>query len=139
MKRGNLLNSEISSIISGMGHTDGLTIADAGLPIPDVCYRIDLAVKPGLPHFTDVLKTVLEELCVEKILLAEEIQSVNPEGLEEIIGVLADYEKESGYKPAISYIPHEEFKKETARTKAVVRTGEVMPYANIILYSGVTF
>ena len=85
------------------------------------------------------LKPFWKNSAWKKIILAEEIQTVNPEGLEEIIGILADYEKESGYKPAISYIPHEEFKKETARTKAVVRTGEVMPYANIILYSGVTF
>ncbi|OQY31485.1 MAG: D-ribose pyranase [Spirochaetaceae bacterium 4572_59] len=139
MKRGNMLNSEISAVISRMGHTDGLTIGDAGLPISDECKRIDLAVRPGLPKFTEVLETVLEELCVEKILLAEEIRSVNPEGMEEILGIMAEYEKKTGYKPAMTFVPHEEFKKMTASTKAVVRTGEVMPYANIILYSGVTF
>lgn len=139
MKRGNMLNSEISTVISCMGHTDGLTIADAGLPIPDECKRIDLAVKPGLPLLKDVLETVLEELCVEKVLLAEEIRKSNPEGLEEILGILAEYEKKSGYKPAMAFVPHEAFKKASASTKAVVRTGEVTAFANIILYSGVTF
>ena len=33
MKKGKLLNSEISSVISQMGHTDSLTIGDCGLPI----------------------------------------------------------------------------------------------------------
>lgn len=139
MKRGNMLNSEISAVISRMGHMDGLTIGDAGLPIPEGCRRIDLAVRPGLPPFTDVLETVLEELCVEKILLAEEIRSVNPEGLDEILGILAEYEKKTGYKPAMTFVSHEKFKKKTASTKAVIRTGEVSAYANIILYSGVTF
>ena len=139
MKRGLLLNSEISAVIARMGHTDGLTIADAGLPIPELSRRIDLAVQPELPRFSQVLGTVLKELCVEKVLLAEEIREANPEGLEEILEILADYEKESGYKPAMIFVSHEDFKKATADTKAIVRTGEILPFANIILYSGVTF
>ena len=139
MKRGILLNSQISAVIAAMGHTDGITIADAGLPIPEGTKRIDLAVQPGLPRFAQVLGTVLKELCVEKVLLAEEIRDENPEGLEEILEILAEYEKESGYKPAMIFVSHQDFKKATAGTKAVIRTGEILPYANIILYSGVTF
>ena len=139
MKRGKLLNSEISAVIARMGHTDSLTIADAGLPIPDGCQRIDLALTEGIPAFKDVLTVVLEELCVEKIVLAEEIRNINPEGLEDILGLLADYEAQSGYKPSLTFISHEEFKEETEVSKAVIRTGETMPYSNIILYSGVTF
>ena len=91
MKRGKLLNGEISTVIASMGHTDSLTIGDAGLPIPGDCQRIDLALTAGIPAFKDVLATVLEELCVEKIILAEEIRNKNPEGLEEILTLLADY------------------------------------------------
>ena len=36
-------------------------------------------------------------------------------------------------------IGHEEFKNMTKESKAVVRTGECTPYANIILKSGVVF
>jgi len=39
----------------------------------------------------------------------------------------------------IQYVSHEEFKKMTSHCKAVIRTGEATPYANIILYSGVNF
>ncbi|MFR9064882.1 MAG: RbsD/FucU domain-containing protein [[Clostridium] scindens] len=39
----------------------------------------------------------------------------------------------------IEEIPHEEFKEKTKLSKAVIRTGEYRPYANIILQSGVTF
>lgn len=42
MKKSVLINSEISSIISKMGHTDMLTICDSGLPIPKNVERIDL-------------------------------------------------------------------------------------------------
>ena len=37
------------------------------------------------------------------------------------------------------YVPHEEFKKRSSESKAVVRTGEFTPYANIILVAGVVF
>ncbi len=34
MKKGALLNSEISHVVSRLGHTDSLVICDAGLPVP---------------------------------------------------------------------------------------------------------
>ncbi|MFK5080878.1 RbsD/FucU domain-containing protein, partial [Glaesserella parasuis] len=34
---------------------------------------------------------------------------------------------------------HNEFKHQSNQAKAVVRTGECSPYANVILYSGVPF
>jgi D-ribose pyranase len=36
-------------------------------------------------------------------------------------------------------VSHEEFKEMTKKAKAVVRTGEFTPYANIILVAGVDF
>lgn len=42
MKKGKLINSELSSVIAKMGHTDLLTICDSGLPIPKDVQRIDL-------------------------------------------------------------------------------------------------
>ncbi|MDR6296496.1 D-ribose pyranose/furanose isomerase RbsD [Pantoea dispersa] len=49
MKKGRLLNAEVSHVIARLGHTDTLTIADAGLPIPAGPQRIDLALTPGTP------------------------------------------------------------------------------------------
>ena len=53
MKKGQLLNQHISAIIAGMGHTDELVIADAGLPIPEGTNRVDLALTKGIPAFLD--------------------------------------------------------------------------------------
>jgi D-ribose pyranase len=39
----------------------------------------------------------------------------------------------------ITTITHEAFKERLKRCKAVIRTGEQTPYANIILKSGVVF
>ena len=51
MKRQGILNSDISRVLSYMGHTDTICIGDCGLPIPDETERIDLAVKFGQPSF----------------------------------------------------------------------------------------
>ena len=44
-----------------------------------------------------------------------------------------------GHQVNIQYISHESFKARTLQSKAVVRTGECSPYANIIFQSGVVF
>ena len=44
MRKTALLNSNISEVISKMGHTDGLAIGDCGLPIPESTQRIDIAL-----------------------------------------------------------------------------------------------
>lgn len=129
VKRGGLLNAELSRVIATLGHTDGLVICDAGLPIPSATQRIDLAVTPGVPEFLAVLDAVFKEVIVEGALLAEEIQTESPalhRALLERLGGIA-----------VTYVPHEEFKRRTASARAVVRTGECTPYANVILYSGV--
>ena len=49
MKKIGILNQPISSVIAGLGHTDTLVVADAGLPIPQETQRIDLALVEGIP------------------------------------------------------------------------------------------
>lgn len=131
MKKSVLINSEISSVIAKMGHTDMLTICDSGLPIPRNVERIDLALKHGIPTFLDTLDTVLEELQVEEIVIATEIKSVSNDMYREI--------QKRFENVKITTVAHEEFKVMTKESMAIIRTGEFTPYANIILKSGVVF
>lgn len=133
MKRHGILNSDISRVLSYMGHTDCICIGDCGLPIPDETERIDLAVKFGVPTFMDVLKEVGDDMKIEKIVLAEEIKEHNPQVLAEI----TEYFK--GQDVEVEYVSHVGLKQMTRECKAVIRTGETTPYANIILQSGCIF
>ncbi len=137
MKRNGILNAEISRVLSYMGHTDLICIGDCGLPIPEETERIDLAVKFGQPSFMDVLKEVGQDMKVEKIVLAEEIKSENPKILEEIQSYFV--QKPENTNMEIEFVSHTELKKQTKECKAVIRTGETTPYANIILQSGCIF
>lgn len=139
MKKGVLLNSAISNVISRLGHTDTITIADAGLPIPNSVERIDLALTQGIPDFMSVLQTVTHEMQVEAVMLAEEIKNINPILFSEITTYLHLLEQQQKKPIRILYATHEELKKHLTENKAVIRTGECSPYANIILFSGVTF
>lgn len=131
MRKGKLLNSNIVSTLSRMGHTDQIVIADAGLPIPEGVERIDLALIKGTPGFLETVKAIEQDMVIEKIILAEEIKEENPNVLKALEMLFSDVELE--------FVAHEVFKQKTAVSKAVVRTGECTPYANIILQSGVDF
>jgi len=129
MKKTALINSEVSYVIASLGHMDMLVIADAGLPIPAETKRIDLALTRGIPSFLDTLRVVLEEMHVEKALVSVEVKQASPKIYAAICAQLGEI--------PIEAIPHKEFKAMTSSAKAIVRTGEYTPYANVILVSGV--
>lgn len=133
MKKAGILNSDISRVLSYMGHTDTIAIGDCGLPIPDEVERIDLALAFGVPTFMQTLKVVAEDMKVEKIILAEEIKTQNPEVLRQVEELFAGAEIE------VEFVSHTELKEKTWDCKAVIRTGEITPYANIILQAGCIF
>ncbi|MGX7124729.1 D-ribose pyranase [Enterococcus viikkiensis] len=131
MKKTKVINSDISRVIAQMGHFDLLSIGDAGMPVPQTTEKIDLAVDNGIPSFMDVLNNVLEELEVQRIYLAEEIKTENPAMLKKIQDRLPE--------TPVTFIPHSEMKANLKDSHAFIRTGEMTPYANILLESGVVF
>lgn len=133
MKKTGILNSDISRVLSYMGHTDTIAVADCGLPIPEETERIDLCVEFGKPSFMEILKVVTADMKIEKIILAEEIKEKNPALLKEINSFFASLNVD------VQYICHTELKTKTKDCKAVIRTGETTPYANIILQSACIF
>ncbi len=62
MKKNGILNSEISRVLSYMGHTDCIAIGDCGLPIPNETERIDLALAFGIPTFMQTLEIVAKDM-----------------------------------------------------------------------------
>ncbi|MGM0747913.1 D-ribose pyranase [Bacillus atrophaeus] len=131
MKKHGILNSHLAKILADLGHTDKIVIADAGLPVPDSVLKIDLSLKPGIPGFKDVTELLTEEMVVEKITAASEIKTANPQ--------IANFIENQFKKQPVEYLSHEEFKQLTKEAKAIIRTGEVTPYANCILQAGVIF
>ncbi|MGR5140395.1 D-ribose pyranase [Photobacterium sp. DNB23_23_1] len=139
MKKSALINSELSYLVATLGHTDEVTVCDAGLPVPDETQRIDLALIPGVPTFIQTVKALLGEMQIEGVVMAEEFKQASPDHHDTLIALLNEEEAMCGKTINITYVPHEAFKVHTQSSKAVIRTGECTPYANVIFQSGVVF
>lgn len=131
MKKIGTLNQPLSSVISGLGHMDTIVVADAGLPIPSDTQRIDLALTKDIPGFIDTVAVILEEVQVDQAIVAEEMLSESSQMYQQLQKLLAEI--------PINAVSHNELKQRTGSARAVVRTGEFTPYANVILVSGVVF
>lgn len=131
MKKYGILNSDLAKVVDDLGHTDCVCIGDLGLPVPPNVTKIDLALMPGTPSFQEVIDVYLDNVIVEKVILAEEIKTVNPQQLEALLAKL-------DHNVQVEYVSHEQLKEANSGVKAVIRTGENTPYSNVILQSGVT-
>ncbi len=131
MKTQGILNSDISRVLSYMRHKDLICIGDCGLPCPDGVELIDLAIEKNLPSFLQVLDAVQRDYTCESCFLAEDIKNENPIILKAI--------EERMVNIPISYISHEELKEKLIECKAVIRTGEMSVFSNIILQSACLF
>jgi D-ribose pyranase len=132
MKRWGHLNREVSRVLAGMGHTDSLAIADCGLPVPDGVECIDLSIGLGDPTFLRVLDSVLADFKAERAVFASEAKDHNA-------AVAARASRLSDEQVQVDFVTHQALKELTRRVRAVIRTGEATPYANVVLYSGVIF
>jgi len=131
MKKTTLLNSHVSQVIASMGHTDMVVISDAGFPAPPGVLHIDLAVTAGLPPFLEVVQAVATELEAEQLIIATELEA-RATSLPADLQVCFPHAR-------MERLSHDQFKALSARARAVVRTGECTPYANVIIVGGVTY
>lgn len=129
MKRGGIINAQLAGALARLGHTDGLLICDARLPLPPGPEVVNLAFELGTLGFGTVVEGVLREIVVEHAIAASEVaeQSCTVHSLltSEI--------------PELELVPHEELKRLSRGVKVVVRTGADVPYSNVILHCGVPF
>jgi D-ribose pyranase len=130
MKRGVILNNELSHAIASMGHGDIMIVCDAGFPIPNSAWRVDLAVIEDVPDLETVLTAISQEFVAEKVAYAAEMADNNPVLLEKVNRIFPDSD--------LSTLPHQQILSEmAAKAKVIVRTGAFDPWGNILLYSGV--
>jgi D-ribose pyranase len=128
LKKTGLLNREMSSLISRLGHQDQICVSDAGLAIPDSLNIIDVSLKDNFPGVLDVLRIIKCNLFVEKIVLTEELKDNCPNMFNNVTNLFDGIE--------VEIIPHISFKSRINSCKGVIRTGEFTAYSNIILVTG---
>lgn len=58
MKKTDVINSELSTLIANMGHMDWLSIGDAGMPVPMGTKKNRLSIIQGLAELSTSFKKI---------------------------------------------------------------------------------
>jgi D-ribose pyranase len=126
--RTGILNPAINSLLSRVRHTNTLVIADRGFPYWPQIETIDISLVDDVPRVLDVLDAIRANFVVSNVFMAEEFRAVNSQD------VVQTFERHLG-SAAVCFEPHVEFKKRVPHAIGLIRTGDTIQYANMILES----
>jgi D-ribose pyranase len=128
MLKSGILNPNILSLLARVRHTNTLVIADRGFPFWPQIETVDISLVDGVPRVLDVLNAIRANYVIGHAWMAEEFNAANnartrKEFATAFTGIPLTYE------------PHIEFKKRVPRAIGLIRTGDSIPYANMIIES----
>jgi D-ribose pyranase len=127
LERG-ILNPAINQLLSRVRHTNTLVIADRGFPFWPGIEIVDISLVDGIPRVRDVLNAIRANCHFGAAFMAEEFRAANASRTQrEFLAGLRDI--------PLTFEPHIEFKKRVPHAIGLIRTGDTVPYANIILES----
>jgi D-ribose pyranase len=123
-----ILNPLIHSLLARTRHTNTLVIADRGFPFWPGLETIDLSLVDGIPSVPQVVEAVLANWKAGQVFMAEEFRTVNDEATQQrFAAALHDVPR--------TFEPHLALKRRVPQAIGLIRTGEITPYANLILES----
>ena len=128
MIRSGILNPQINSLLGRVRHTNTLVIADRGFPYWPMIETVDLSIVDDIPCVLDLLRAIRPNFVIGRITMAEEFRLHNASAVvNEFTQAMADVE--------VYFEPHIEFKKRVPQAIGLIRTGDTIRYANMILES----
>lgn len=124
-----ILNPQLLSLLARVRHTNSIVIADRGFPFWPQIETVDVSVMNDVPTVLQVLSAIRPDFHAAQAFMAREFLDQNTETTRSAFAnALAGIE--------LSHEPHVEFKKRVPGAIGLIRTGETVQYANIILVSG---
>lgn len=128
MLKTGILNPQINSLLSRVRHTNTLVIADRGFPFWPQIETVDISLVDGMPRVLDVLRAVRANFVIGRAWMAEEFLRENDAQTQQAFAeALGDIE--------LVHEPHVEFKRRVPQAIGLIRTGDTVQYANMILES----
>lgn len=129
MIRQGILNPQLLHLLARFRHTNTLVISDRGFPFWPTIETVDISLVDGIPSVLDVLRAIRSNYDIEVIYMAQEFTEENtPDVQKQFASVMQPV-------PAC-YEPHIQFKKRVPSAVGLIRTGDTIQYANMILVSG---
>jgi D-ribose pyranase len=128
MLKAGILNPNLNSLLSRVRHTNTLVIADRGFPFWPQIETVDISLVDDIPRVLEVLRSIRGNFVVGRVFMAEEFRAANPPG------VRAEFEQALKDLPAV-FEPHADLKRRVPLAIGLIRTGDTVQYANMILES----
>ena len=128
MLKTGILNPQINSLLSRVRHTNTLVIADRGFPFWPQIETIDISLIDGVPSVLQVIEAIRANFVIGHAFMAEEFLAGNPAGTKSAFAHVLE-------GVGMTYEPHVNFKKRVPDAIGLIRTGDTVQYANMILVS----
>lgn len=128
MLKTGILNPALNSLLSRVRHTNTLVIADRGFPFWPMIETIDISLIDDIPCVLDVLLAIRPNFVIGRVFMAEEFLKNNT------AEVQARFSQALDGIP-IDYEPYVTFKNRVPHAIGLIRTGDTIQYANLILES----
>jgi D-ribose pyranase len=128
MLRTGILNPQLLSLLGRVRHTNTLVIADRGFPYWPMIETVDISLVDGIPCVFDVLRAIRGNYGIGHAFMAEEFLVANGDSTrQEFAAALQGV--------TVTFEPHLEFKRRVPGAIGLIRTGDTIQYANMILES----
>jgi D-ribose pyranase len=128
MLKTGILNPHINNLLGRVRHTNTFVIADRGFPFWPQIETVDISLVDGLPTVLQALKAIRPNFNIGRAWMAKEFLKHN------------DAKTRAAFAEALRGItvvhePHLNFKKRVPSAIGLIRTGDTVQYANMILES----
>lgn len=128
MLKTGILNPALLHLLARIRHMNTLVISDRGFPFWPQIETVDLSLVDGIPTVPQVLNALRGNFIVGRAWMAREFLSNNTDATQALF-------KDALAGVPLEYEPHVDFKKRVPLAIGLIRTGETVQYANMILES----
>lgn len=128
MLKTGILNPQINSLLSRVRHTNTLVIADRGFPFWPMIETVDLSLVDDVPTVLRVLAAIRPNFQIGQAWMAREFLKYNSAKVRDAFAAAL-----RGIE--VRHEPHVQFKKRVPHAIGLIRTGDTIQCANLILES----
>jgi D-ribose pyranase len=123
-----ILNPQILSLLARVRHTNTIVIADRGFPYWPMIETVDISLVDDIPTVLQVFEALRANFVIGQIFMAEDFKAENTPKVQQ------SFANSRGEIPT-TFEPHSEFKQRVPQAIGIIRTGDTIQYANMILVS----
>lgn len=124
-----ILNPAILSLLARVRHTNTLVVADRGFPSWPRVETVDISLMDDVPTVLQVLAALRSDFQIAHAYMAREFKKAND------TSTRVQFARALAGVP-VRYEPHVNLKLRVPNAIGLIRTGDTIQYANMVLVSG---